>query len=255
MNIKILGEGEPLLLIHGWGMSGRVWEPIEKTLSQHFKLIMVDLPGMGLSEEIEDYTLANLVEELYLIMPPRVSILGWSLGGLIALKYSLCYPEDVKRLFLVSTTPCFINSEDWAYGIDKSVLNKFFEELTEQYSKTVTHFFSLQLFGSENRKEIIRFLNSTFIEQLTPKINSLMSALVILRDTDLRRLITTIDIPTLIIVGEKDKITPKAASVFMQSKIKKSIIKVFDNASHIPFLSHSNDFLNEIIKSLQLSND
>jgi pimeloyl-[acyl-carrier protein] methyl ester esterase len=50
MNIKIIGDGEPLLLLHGWGMSGIIWEAIEDDLSKYYKLYIVDLPGMGKSE-------------------------------------------------------------------------------------------------------------------------------------------------------------------------------------------------------------
>ena len=65
MNIKIIGEGEPLLLIHGWGMSGKIWEVIETDLSKYYKLYIVDLPGMGKSEEIQDYSITNIVNQLY----------------------------------------------------------------------------------------------------------------------------------------------------------------------------------------------
>ena len=65
MNIKVIGNGEPLLLIHGWGMSGKIWDIIEINLSKYYKLYIVDLPGMGESDEIQDYSLKNLVNQLY----------------------------------------------------------------------------------------------------------------------------------------------------------------------------------------------
>ena len=91
MNIKVIGNGEPLLLIHGWGMSGKIWDVIEVNLSKYYKLYIVDLPGMGKSDAIQDYSLKNLVNQLYKKLPKKISILGWSLGGIIALKYCETY--------------------------------------------------------------------------------------------------------------------------------------------------------------------
>jgi|TARA_B110000971_G_scaffold216653_1_gene252029 pimeloyl-[acyl-carrier protein] methyl ester esterase len=249
MNIKIIGEGEPLLLIHGWGMSGRIWEIIEVDLSKYYKLYIVDLPGMGKSDEIKDYTITNLVDQLYIKLPEKISIMGWSLGGIIALKYYEKYPKNVTKLFLISSTPCFINKKNWNLGVDESLLNKFYDQLLESWSKTLNQFFMLQLIGSNNKRVIMRGLHATFITKTPPKIKSLKSALEILKKTDLRKTICNIKVPTIIISGDCDRLTPKEASLFMQSKIKNSRLKVFKNAGHIPFLSHPKDFIKEVILS------
>jgi len=247
MNIKIIGDGEPLLLIHGWGMSGRIWEVIEADLSKYYKLYIVDLPGMGKSEEVQDYSITNLVDQLYIKLPKKISIMGWSLGGIIALKYYENYPRNVTKLFLISSTPCFINKKNWNLGIDESILNKFYNQLVEGWSKALNQFFMLQLIGSNNRKEIMKGLHATFITKTPPKIKSLKAALEILKNTDLTKTIRNIKVPTIIIAGDSDRLTPKEASLFMQSKIKNSRLKVFKNAGHIPFLSHPKAFVKEVL--------
>jgi|TARA_B110000967_G_C18850663_1_gene544445 pimeloyl-[acyl-carrier protein] methyl ester esterase len=249
MNIKIIGDGEPLLLIHGWGMSGRIWEVVEADLSKYYKLYIIDLPGMGKSEEIHDYSITNLVNQLYIQLPEKISIMGWSLGGIIALKYYETYPKNVTKLFLIATTPCFINKKNWNLGVDESLLNKFYDQLVGGWSKTLTQFFMLQLIGSNNRKEIMRRLHETFITKRPPKIESLKSALEILRNTDLTETIGNIKVPTTIITGDGDRLTPKEASLFMQSKIKNSRLKVIKNSGHVPFLSHPKDFIIEVLLS------
>ena len=247
MNIKVIGNGEPLLLIHGWGMSGKIWDVIEVNLSKYYKLYIVDLPGMGKSDEIEDYTLKNLVKQLHKKLPKEISILGWSLGGIIALKYYETYPKNVTRLFLVATTPCFINKENWNLGVDESLLDKFYDQLAQSWSKTLNQFFMLQLIGSKNRKEIMKKLHSAFITKTPPKIKSLKSALEILKKTDLIEIMDHIRIPTTIIVGENDKLTPIGASLFMQDKIENSRVKIFKNAGHLQFLSHPKHFIDEVL--------
>jgi len=249
MNIKIIGEGEPLLLIHGWGMSGKIWEVIETDLSKYYKLYIVDLPGMGKSEEIQDYSITNIVNQLYNKLPKKISIMGWSLGGIIALKYYENYPESINRLFLVASTPCFINKKNWNLGIDEGLLNKFYDQLVDNWSKTLNQFFMLQLIGSNNRKEIMAGLHKTFINKTPPRIKSLKLALKILNNTDLTKTISNIKVPTIIISGDNDRLTPKNASLFMHNKIKNSRLKVFKNTGHIPFLSHPKDFLKEVLYS------
>ena len=255
MNIKVIGNGEPLLLIHGWGMSGKIWDVIEVDLSKYYKLYIVDLPGMGKSDEIQDYTLKNLVNQLYKQLPKKISILGWSLGGIIALKYCETYPENITRLFLVATTPCFINKKNWNLGVDESLLDKFYAQLIQSWSKTLDQFFMLQIIGSNNRKEIMRNLRSTFITKTSPKIESLKASLEILKKTDLTQTIDHIRAPTTIIVGENDKLTPKEASLYMVDKIKNSKVKIIKNSGHIPFLSHPKDFLKEVFQNSNVSND
>ena len=245
MNIKIIGNGEPLVLIHGWGMSGRIWEVIETDLSKYFKLYIVDLPGMGKSEEIKNYSLTNLVGQLYSKLPMKISIMGWSLGGTIALKYYEKYPKNVTQLFLIASTPCFINKKNWNLGVEESLLNKFYDQLVDSWSKTLNQFFMIQLIGSNNRKEIMKELHEVFINKTPPKIKSLKLALKILKKTDLTKTICNIKVPTIIIAGDCDKLTPKEASIFMQSKIKNSRLKIFKSTGHIPFLSNPKDFVKE----------
>lgn len=255
MNIKIIGDGEPLLLIHGWGMSGKIWEVIEVELSKYYRLYIVDLPGMGLSEDMEDYSITNIVKQLNIEVPGRISILGWSLGGLIALKYYKCYPELVTKLFLISTTPCFVNKEGWNNGVDDSVLDNFCKQLIQSWEKTLNQFFVIQLLGLDKKKEMMKFLERKFINNSMPKIHSLRSALQILKDTDLRDSLDSIDVPTVIIAGEKDKLTPIGASIYMQTKIKNSTIKILKNSAHIPFLSHPQDFLDQVLFNFPHKND
>ena len=204
---------------------------------------------MGKSEEIEDYSLTNIVDQLYIKLPMKISIMGWSLGGIIALRYYEKYPKNVTRLFLVASTPCFINTKNWNLGVEESLLNKFYDQLVVSWSKTLSQFFMLQLIGSNNRREVMKLLNEAFITKTPPKIKSLKSALEILKKTDLTKTISNIKVPTVIIAGDCDRLTPIGASIFMQSKIKNSKLKIFKSAGHIPFLSHPKDFIKEVLLS------
>ena len=122
MNSIEIGQGSPLILIHGWGMNASIWDGIEGELSKNNKLIIVNLPGMGGCENINNYSMDSLVDELNLLIPINSIIIGWSLGGQLAIAYQRKYSKKIKKLILVSTTPCFISKQGWVHGIKKVII-------------------------------------------------------------------------------------------------------------------------------------
>ena len=105
MYVSVRGNGPPMVLIHGWGMTGNIWTEIAKSLSKNYELYIVDLPGMGRSGLIEPYSIDKIVDQIYLTTPNNAIILGWSLGGQIAIKLAVKYSNYINDLILVSTTP------------------------------------------------------------------------------------------------------------------------------------------------------
>ena len=111
LHIEKIGQGEPLVMIHGWGMHSDMWMQARDLLGQNFELHLIDLPGMGHSENIDVYHLHTVAEKIAEKMPAHAYVLGWSLGGLIATKVAVMTP--VKKLILVGSTPCFVQRDDW----------------------------------------------------------------------------------------------------------------------------------------------
>ncbi len=242
MHIKKIGQGKDLVLIHGWGMHSGIWEPIIDKFSKEYTLHLVDIPGMGKSHIINPYDLDHLAEAISRALPPSFDILGWSLGGLISLKMSLMYPKKIHRMVLVGGTPCFINHEDWSYGVDIRDFNDFAYELFKNYKSTMINFYTLQLMHSKNSKLLIKKLKEMDEAENPPEVKSLQLGLDILLKNDLREDINKIQHQTLLITGDMDRLTPKSASIWLESHLKKGQLKVIEGASHIPFLSHSDEF-------------
>jgi len=244
MHIKKIGQGKDLVLIHGWGMHSGIWEPIIDRFSNQYTLHLVDIPGMGKSHVINPYDLDHVTEEISKALPPSFDILGWSLGSLIAIKMSLMYPKKIHRMVLVGGTPCFINQTDWSYGVDVRDFNNFANNLFKNYKSTMINFYILQLMHSKNSKLIIKKLKEMEAEENPPEIKSLQLGLDILLNNDLRNDINKIKHQTLLITGDMDRLTPKSASMWLESHLKESQLKLIKGASHIPFLSHSDEFFN-----------
>ena len=250
MHIKKIGQGKDLVLIHGWGMHSGIWEPIIDKFSNEYTLHLVDIPGMGKSHVIDPYDLNHVVEVISESLPTSFDILGWSLGSLITLKMSLMYPEKIHRMVLVGGTPCFINQIDWSHGVDIRDFNDFANKLFKNYKSTMINFYTLQLMHSKNSKLLIKKLKQIDEAENPPDVKSLQLGLDILLKNDLRDDINKIDHQTLLIVGDMDRLTPKSASMWLESHMKKGQLKGIEGASHIPFLSHPDEFFRHLDRFL-----
>ena len=104
VHVEIVGQGQPLVLIHGWGMHSGVWQALVKRFSKQYMLYLVDLPGHGHSRPIEPYHLHALADEVAEVIPGVSDVLGWSLGGLVAQRIALNQPDRIRRLIPVSYT-------------------------------------------------------------------------------------------------------------------------------------------------------
>jgi pimeloyl-[acyl-carrier protein] methyl ester esterase len=242
-----------LVLIHGWGMHGGVWYPIIKKLEPYFNLHIIDLPGMGFSPPIEPSHLQGVAEKVAEILPARADICGWSLGGLVAMSIALLHPEMVRRLVLVSTTPRFVNSEDWQDGIDVRVFRHFADDVSRDYQATLLKFLTLQCMRSEDARVTIKQLRTSFEDRPVPTMSALQKNLNILLDNDLRAEVEHIQRPTLLIHGDKDTLAPLQAAHWMAQNIPFGRLRVIAGASHAPFLSHTEQFVDTLLQFLEPS--
>ncbi len=128
------------------------------------------------------------------------------------------------------------------------VLAQFAAELEKSHHTTLRRFISLQLRGSENERELATMLRERLFSRGEPDRDVLRAGLDILRDADLRSELVNIGQPTLVIAGERDKLTPPAASTYMAKAIPHARLVEVKGAAHAPFLSHP-DYFVELIKS------
>jgi 2-succinyl-6-hydroxy-2,4-cyclohexadiene-1-carboxylate synthase len=112
-HIELCGEGFPLLMLHGFTGRGASWKPFCSTLGERSILIMPDLPGHGQtvtdSLDGDKYYFMSVVEYIIEIMDKlgyeKFDILGYSMGGRLALALSVMYPNRVRKLILESASP------------------------------------------------------------------------------------------------------------------------------------------------------
>lgn len=242
-HVEIIGQGQPLVLLHGWGMHSGVWQPLIKKLSAQYMLYLVDLPGMGNSRLIEPYHLYALADEVAQVIPGVSDVLGWSLGGLVAQRIALNQPDRIRRLVLVGSTPCFVNKAGWDAGINPANFESFAQAVNSDYKATILQFLTLQCMKADDARSTLKQLRASFETRPTPTQTTLQRALQILLDADLRDEVANIRKPTLLIHGDRDTLAPVQAAHWMMQQLPQGFLRVMSGSAHAPFLSHSEQFI------------
>lgn len=105
LHYQTLGQGQPLVLLHGLFGSADNWGSIAKYFSQHYQVISVDLRNHGRSPHSDSQTLTGMAEDLRQLCDDlglvHIHLLGHSLGGRVAMKFATQYPERVNKLIVV----------------------------------------------------------------------------------------------------------------------------------------------------------
>ncbi len=246
LNYDVSGEGKPILFLHGWGMSSRVWKYQVGHFSEKFKTITLDLRGHGESSPSDDYTfdtLAGDVKEFTegLSLGP-VSLVGWSIGGSVAIKVASIYPEILHSLILVSTTPKFVSSEDFPYGQPEAMLKRLAKQIDRDVNKAMVEFCSLMF----NEEGITEEVWETVATKEWPAKETLNGYLKTLSESDLRENLKNINVPTLIVHGMLDRISFHEAAVFMADRIKRVRLETHHDEGHAPFLTRPDWFNTEL---------
>jgi pimeloyl-[acyl-carrier protein] methyl ester esterase len=237
------GQGEPLVLWHGWGMNLRVFDGLRAALAGKYRLIATDLPGHGRSPWPAVADDARQLQLLLDQVPEGATLLGWSLGGQWALRAAAAAPQRIRRLVLVCTTPRFVQSADWPHGLPAAVVAEFAARLTGHYRQTLHDFLELQVRGSSNAEAVRATLLQALLIHGEAKPAALEAGLQFLATQDLRRLVTTITVPTLLISGQRDRVTPPAAAAALARLLPDCRLLELARAAHVPFLSHPAPFL------------
>lgn len=265
--------GAALLLIHGWGMHGGMWAGVAQRLAQKFPVMAVDLPGHGysvidqagqgpaakagepgsdLSLNVESSQLAldAIVDELSAQFHGPLDLCGWSLGGQIALRWAMRYPQQVKRLVTVASTPSFVRRTGWGYALRPEILQEFADDLRHHYVLTLKRFLALQMRGGEQEREWLAVLRGALFSRGEPDPAVLQTGLGILMNCDLCAELQDVSQPVLVLAGGRDMLIPLQAARYMADILADGRLAVIDGAAHAPFLSHPDEFVKRVVDFL-----
>ncbi len=243
--------GRDLVLLHGWGFASTVWESTLAQLTQHAKggtnpfrhIYRVDFPGYGASPFVSASPQA-LAEALLDVLPENALWCGWSLGAQVALLAALHRPERLGGLVLVGATPCFVACGDWPCAQPETVFTAFSGQVANDAATALARFTALVNQHDTNIRLARRTLIAAQETTAPPDPRALAEGLDWLRRTDLRAALTgtRIELPALLVCGERDTLAPVAASEWLARHLPQAALEVFPEAAHAPFLSQPERF-------------
>lgn len=224
------GQGLPLVLIHGYGTSGHIWQYVLPYLAQHHRVYSVDLPGHGRSSHQGDWELRAMapllirwLEELHL---KEVVVVGHSMGGAIAIHLAATAPERVKRLVLVD-----------AAGLP---LQKGLPAM------------ALRAIRSTFQKGNGRYPAALVRDALRPRLRLLWQGAHEILRSDFLAELATIQTPTLIIWGEHDALLPLTLGHALQEALPHARFITLP-CGHRPMLAYPTQFSELVLQFISSS--
>jgi pimeloyl-ACP methyl ester carboxylesterase len=222
----------PLVLLHGFPLDSRMWAAQSNDLASHARVIAPDFRGFGRSAPTGPFSLDQLADDAHALVDllglKNFVLAGLSMGGYVALAYVKKYPGTLRGLILIDTqagadTPesrqnrdrlIATTREHGAKPVADAMLGKLIPEAT-----------------AKSRPQLVRDLRQ-MMDATNPQ--TIAHALAAMRDrADHTATLATIDIPTLIVVGDQDAITPPDVARRMQEKIPGAQLKVVTGSGHM----------------------
>jgi len=249
-----VGEGSiPVIFLHGFPFDKSMWDDQLDSLKDSNRLIACDIRGFGKSKDEDTPLSIDLFSEDLIAFMDKLTIkkailCGLSMGGFISLNAVKRFPERFVALILCDTQ-CIADTtevKENRYKVIEQINRDGAKEFNEKFTKSVFHPDSLT-----KKKELVENLRSIVFANSKEII---MAGLVALAErSETCSILDLIRIPTLIICGREDEVTPLLESEFMHEHIKGSQLKIIENAGHVSNLEHPEEFnkyLHDFLNSL-----
>ena len=240
--------GLPVVFIHGFPFNHEMWKPQIPVLTHNIRAIMYDLRGHGLSDVGDgQFTIEMFVDDLIAMLDylnlEKVILCGLSMGGYIALRAAERNPDRIKGMILCDTKsePDTNEAKIKRSSTIKTIKESGVKVFTDEFVKTI---FWEKTF--KNNPEVVDFIKD-IINKNSP-IGICGTLLALASRTDTTASLSSVKIPTCIIAGEHDKITPPSTAQSMHNAIPKSELHILQNAGHLSNLENPTEF-NKILLS------
>lgn len=289
MSLKVQGEslkmaymdvrpknanGKTVLLLHGKNFNGAYFEQTAKDLSDNgYRVVIPDQIGFGKSSKPHNiqYTFQllakNTKEILDTLKIPKTSVLGHSMGGMLATRFTLMYPETVEKLILENP----IGLEDWKLHVPYQTVDDWYQaELSQTYDKIKNYQLTFY-YDNKWKPEYDKWMNmlagwTNDIDYPLIAWNSALTYDMVFTQPVLYEF-DKLTVPTLLIIGLRDRTAlgknkaPKelqsqlgnypALGKLTAAKIKNSELIEFDNVGHLPHIESYPEFISSLLKFMK----
>lgn len=255
---EVQGSGKPVILIHGWPLSGRSWEAqLPALVEAGYQVITYDRRGFGKSSQPwEGYDYDTLAQDLKLLMEALdlkdTAIVGFSMGGGEVARYLGKYGSDrVSKAVLAAAVPPYLYKADDNPdgGLEESDIQGFLASVREDRIAFL-HDFTKNFFTPKDGTLLVskpmRIYNRDIAAFASPKAT--YDCVKAFGYTDFREDLKAFDVPTLVIHGDSDQVVPfEASGQRSHDMIADSQLHIIEGGPHGLNLTHAEEFNDVLI--------
>jgi pimeloyl-[acyl-carrier protein] methyl ester esterase len=237
------GSGRPAVLVHGWSMSSRAfaWQA-DALVEAGYRVLAPDLRGHGGSSAAPAHEVADHARDLAALFATEdvagAALVGWSMGGQVALEALPALGERVGALALLSATPRFAACEGWPHGLPEVSVRALAAKLEYRPEKTLQRFFEGMFVPDELDDDGRARVGERVLAGALPRdVAAARAGLDALLQADQRARLADVRAPLLLVHGERDPICLPAASAWMHAEVPGSRLATLPGLGHAPQLS------------------
>ena len=250
IHCDVIGAGDAVVLVHGWGMHSGIWMDFAKALAESHLVVCLDLPGHGFSPPLLTSNFSEHSEALLASIPlEKFKIIGWSLGGLLALEMAKMAPDRVEAVVMLASNPCFVARGNWP-GVRLEVLDGFAEQLRSEPQQTLMRFMALQVNGLPDARLRLQQIKQAVLSRPAANLVSLEQGLNTLKHQDLRETLAHLTCPVSTVLSGRDTLVPINLAGFLRSLRSEMAVKILPEAGHMPFMTHPEALLANVLECL-----
>jgi len=235
-------ETAELLLLHGWCFSAGVWQPVIDHLETGVRINAVSLPGYAGAAMDDTATVEEIVEQLAVALSSPAVVIGWSLGGLLAVELAWRYPDRIRALGLIAALPCFSRQHGWAAGWERRAVTTVHDRLQRDAAAACRYVAALAARGDADSDSVRGLLQACAVtrrETLERDLDYLMMA-------DRRREFAGLDVPVHAWFGERDALIGNGCAAAVRRLQPAVRIHELPYAGHAPLLSRPGDIARDL---------
>jgi non-heme chloroperoxidase len=262
LHFEDVGSGKPVVLIHGWPLSGRSWEKqVPALVEAGYRVITYDRRGFGKSSQPWDgYEYDTFAVDLHKLIThldlQEVTLVGFSMGGGEVSRYIGTYGTSrVSRAVLAGAVPPYLykSADNPDGGFDDETI-KGLQDGVKADRLAFLDNFTTNFFASGNRTDLVseefRLYNRDIAAFASPK--GTLDCIVAFSKTDFRGDLDKFDVPTLILHGDSDAIVPvEISGQKAYERIPNSQLVVIKGGSHGFNVTHAEEFNTELVQFLK----
>jgi len=230
--------GLSLVLLHGWGGDSSTFSGLIERLSQHRHIITIDLPGFGGSEAWADFTSSDecrfqLLDAISQQLPERFNLLGWSLGGMLAVQMAHQLPNRVAHLITLASNAVFTESGEWPAAMPHHRYEEFCAYFDSAALPCLTQFCALQAQGDKDQRNLLKALRQRLPKEMTADAQANWAAVLrLLGALDNRETLRHLELPVMHLLGAQDQLVPEAAATMLTQLNPTHHIEVLPGTAH-----------------------